>query len=515
MVESFITLKKEEVKRCWIFCAVTAVSVAVLLFGALFTACKVLERSLPWYIYLAVSFGSLLLVGGIALLFCYPTTKRFAKTLDTTYRLGEKVQTMVEFTGKEGAVIELQRAQTDRALSALPPRKKTFFSVLKMVAMPVLAVAMLVTAIVLPNTAPPKVAEGENPYESGVYQVRNLETLIANVQKSTLTDDLKTPYVATLTDLLTLIKDETTTHNQMMAGVRGSMNLIITLTRADNTYNAYVSAICAAEQKAAILPLAKALSDSGEAYREVTGINVRRFSTVDSAENKQELLTKVKEILNTYASEVNAELSAIVEEDAYRSYITDYTTQLTTVLGQIPTPTEESVEPILGALLRLNEKLLATNTQLGEGGYTLEGVCGEAATAFTDFIEGSGNAGLLMNEQAYSYLMKDYVLRTLGDIFGVSVPTEDSSYVDENSGSGGLPGGSEGNEGGSGGGGSGELEFPNDGLVLDPSDGTYKPYGELIGKYYSNVLQLLETEEISEELRTYLEAYFNALQSKE
>ncbi len=513
MIESFVKLKKRAKRSCILQSLLIGLCSATLAFASLFIAFKLVGAKFPWYGYASIVGGVFLLAAGVSLLCTYPTTKRFSRTLDERYSLGEKVQTMVEYSGGEGVLLELQREQTEKALSALPPRRKGKGVLFKVVLLPILAFSMLVTSIVVPSNYVEPIPESEKIYESDAYQLKDLEALIANVRASSLTEKLKPAYVATLEDLLDRLKKNESTVSEVHAAVHQSMTLIISITSQANTYNAYVRALKGNEMLA---PLSQALSESGKIYKSISEINLYLYSTLANREN--DIFSGVQEKLATYTSEIETEVSTMQAEE-YTAYLTDYIAAIAELFISAELTSISETDGIKMALTDLQTAMSQSLARLNdaESGTTLQAEQIALATALTVFVvdrNHTSGAAMALSEQANSYLIKDYVLRTLADIFKVNIPREEEEEENKKDEEENKP-----NEGG--GGGSGSLGYPDDGLVLDPADGTYKPYGELLSIYYKRVSELLEEDEstgegkIPEELKQYLEVYFDALHSSE
>ncbi len=515
MVESFVKLKKRAARNACLYALLTGVSSAAFVFGVLFIVCRLAELSFPLYGQILIAAGVGLLVGGILLALTYPTTKRFAKTLDKRYALGEKVQTMVEFSAQEGAILEMQRARTEEALQTLPKQKKGFKSVLKVGLLPFLAVAVVATSFALPQKGvaqpPVEPPEQEEIYGKDKFDVKDLEVLIKNVTESTLPDGLKLVYLAQLNGLMEKITaEEDIPLREVKAAVELSMKLIIDVTKEYNTYNLFVKEIGGdeglAEKQATFV---KALKDSGAVYKTVQGTNVYYYESLKGLDGS--LYSGVQAALASYSTELTAPIDEITTQNAYRGYVDGVLADIEGVLALEGVVGLAETDGIKRALTTFKTELDATKDLFAaDSGYGINDIKAEAKKVVGGLINGSKtNGGLAspLKDQANVVMLKDYVLATLSKIFGVDIPYE---------GEGEEP------DDGPGGGGTGEGSRPNEGWVLDPADGTYKPYMDIVAKYYKNVSDLLDEDknnpngsQIPVELREYLEAYFNTLQKPE
>ncbi len=506
MVEQFIKLKKRAATRAILLSLVTAVSVAAIVVGGLLVAVKLTGIAFPWWGYLAAGGGSFAIVFALLVAALYPTTKRYSRKLDEEYALGEKVQTMVEFSGQAGAVLDLQRENTEVALETLPKKKRSFGGIVKRIALPILAVAVVGAAVVVPKKyVPEPLPEAEKPWQSGKYQVKDMEALIANVAASNLTENLKPAYLATLNDLLARMQAPTTTTSEMIRAVNESMNLILSITKQANSYNAFVEGLKENEELEA---LSAALKESGEAYKTVEGININSYATLSSKEG--ELAKTVSAKLTAYGDTVNASV-ADLDEAAFSNFVNSYVSEIDILLLEDEIAALAEGEAIRTATTEFKTSLAEAVTAEG---LSLNGRKGEVNKAVEAYQSPTGALASELNIQSYSYMLRDYTLQGLSNIFGVNVPSEDGNDgpiedPDDRPPEDAPPE---------------DKDYPNEGEVLDPSDGTYKPYYELVDKYYDNVLALLaqdkenvengEEPQISEELRNYLTAYFQSLKKK-
>ncbi len=506
MTERFIQLKKSAEKRCFLFTALFGGSAALFLLGGLLLLFKLLAVHFPWYGYALCAFGALASVGGGVFFATYPFVKRFARQLDERYRLDERVRTMLEYDGQEGAVLSLQREDTEERLAALPKRRYGWKQITALCIAPVLAVGVLVGSFLVPkdrassvpSVEPPKEEELVKPSE---FAVDDLKKIIENVKSSELSTALITVNVTVLEGLLAKIEGGEVLEK---ATVSEGMLTIQAATTAENTYNAFLAA---SKAWAIFKPLDKALKESAKAYDEIPEANVYDYTTLQ--DKRGVLSEKVTARLNAYAEVVKGEIASLSDESGYIAFVGGYIAAIDGVLAAesiSALATEESLKKALVAWRTgLASTLNASYTALADGTY-LAGAKSTAKEQCTLLVRNGGQTeglAVAMHDQAYVYMMNDYVLKGLSKIFGVPVPVVES----ESEGEGEDPP-AEG-----GGGGGGEFSYPSEGLVLDPTDGQYKPYGEVLASYYARVLELLEGDETeaAAELKAYIDAYFKAL----
>ncbi len=530
MVENFVKIKKREGIRLGVFSGVVGVSGAVLTFGILLTVFKLQQRAFAWYWYLLCSLGVGLLLSGALLLCFYPSTKRLAKKLDKRYSLEEKVQTMVEYSAKQGAIVQLQREDTDRALATLPKPKRSFLSLLKIGAMPLLAAVMLTVSLVIPNkeiaqepVAPP--ASAEETLDR-VEALSALQELIKNVKgakwrkndASVWDTTLKSGYVTALETLQVLVEDEEATEEEIQGYAQITMGLIFDLTNSENTYKIFVKEILAdTEASVKLKDLSDLLLGSGNVYKSFKpSVKIDLFSSVNAQNDK--ITDDVEAKTGAYKAMATSTIDESGQE-ACVTFLTEYTTLLDKILATeavVAISEKNALKADLAKLATGWKKTLDDFLTMPE--YfplnAMKNTINQIMTAF----EGGGASGAIafvglkntLAEQAYSELMKDYVLKTLHGIFGGVIPQD--SVV----GSGQEGGNGDDNQGG-GGGGDGALKFPGQGQILNPNpqegESYFEDYTKLLMRYNNDVNSILgdESREIPEELKSFITAYFSSL----
>ncbi len=505
MVEKFIQLKKRAARRALLYALLLGGSAATFVFGVLYATFGFLPSTCPWYGYLSACAAAFLTVGGVTLAFIYPTTKRFAKMLDEDYTLGEKVRTSIEFEGQSGAVLDLQRTQTQETLSALPKKKKSFGQVVKAFAFPVVAVAVLTTSLVLPKEEKKQPPYKEPIFQTSLYNVKDLQALIQNVQGSALSTEMIAVYDSVLLPLLALIQSDSPAHKDVIASVQSAMQAIMTATKEHNTYNAVVDGCTGNIELASLV---KALQQSGIAYKSVEGANIYSFTTL--RDKQQAILDVVLTTWQAYVSELSDKLRPM-EETAYVTYVTTYLEQIDAMLAIEGVTTLPTTDGVLATVRWIKAGLSKSLERIADPslGVSFAAAKADAILALEETynINVEGNAVATLSEQAYTYMMKDYALQALSRIFGVNVPTDGEEILPD-----------DGNGGSGSGGGGGNLEYPDDGVVLYPGNGQYEEYGKVLNEYgyYQDAMELIDANtEISEEMKQLLKEYFSNLLSKE
>ncbi len=506
MVPNFLKLKKRARDKAFLLSGLLSGSAGLLTFGILLLVFKLTGREFPWYGYALCSLGALALVGGVVLLSSYPRTKRFARKLDKKYGLEEKVQTMVEYAEREGAVLELQREATESALALLPKPKKSFFTVFRAVVLPALAVITCSVSLALPKKSvpaepslPPKTEEEVRvPYDA-TEAIKMLNALIANVKIAKWEDEttstwkeLQPAYEASLEALLEFLQKGTATEDEVRVLVLSTMDIVVSLATETNSYNAYVSA---ALEKESLRSFAKALYDSGRAYK-IDG-NPLDFVSLQNKANA--LYERASAYLGQYAGSFDAEIEPF-DKTEYVAYMTDYVADLDEILQK----SEKENDPLTEAIKILRDKFAQTLTDINEGFGLAVKDHAVSAIEQLEYRIAPQSAASPLSGQAYSYSMRDYVLYGLDHIFGWGIPYEEELFRDKNEEVGG--------EGGSTG--EGSLIFPSNGSVLDKEQHILVEYGKVLGDYDDLMKETLkDNDTISDEMKQAIENYFKSLWS--
>lgn len=171
--------------------AIIGASAAILAVGILLLHAKRSDLAST-----ACLFGliALPLVSGLFLLLMRSNYKKFAKALDSDFSLHEKVQTMIEFEQSESEMVALQREDTQRRLAQIPLKQLRFRNLWIYILLPVLALAMMGTAIACPEKQEePYVEPYEPPVEITDWEWEALDKLIVYVQTSKADEQILKP----------------------------------------------------------------------------------------------------------------------------------------------------------------------------------------------------------------------------------------------------------------------------------------------------------------------------------
>ncbi len=424
--------------------------------------------------------GVAVIVIAIAFLVAFPTEKRVAKRLDDQLSLNEKVQTMLAFRGEQGAMLDMQREDTEHILGAVTSkrlrRKRAWLGAV----LPVLAVAVLLTAFVMPvrteSATPGEDNESENEaWELSEWHVTAVRALIDMVKASDMVEDGKGEVVQTLEKLIADLK-YVDTKTQMKQTVTTAMVKIDAVTDGINTYTALVRAM-----KSSTSPKLKELAEA--------------------------IGTPADPILESKYQALKASL----EGDAIKADVNSLSTALL-VAADAAKVTE--TDPLYVALQQFSQALAAfakTVDELGEE---------ERGTALTRVFESAAEQmSPALSQQGINRATTDTTNNELMSIFGIAwndLPDE-LKYPDDEEAS------TEDNEQqeqedeviGGGGKGSGEVIYGSDDAIYYPKDETHVKYGDVIDEYNGQKVTDMEERTLSDEIKAFIDKYFADLYYKD
>ncbi len=456
------------------------------------------------FISLPIGVGVFLLVGLILYFILRKSDKSLAGELDRRFGLAERVETMLAYKSSEGAMLELQREDTENTLGAV--RLKDFkakrlwlcFVVL------VLSAAVLVIGFFVPDmrgyTPPEKVI----PFELSEMQRAGMEELIRYVEVSEMEEPYRTEIKTELTKLLQIL-EVTTTQSDMQLALAEAMAFILASTSDSSSMTEIANALWETEDDyarglARLINTAEWIEpdwgDYAEKYLEFRALydhTVREDESEASPPTEEELLSELKWKLQNSASKIENALqgSEIPSED-----------RLYAVLDELLNQNYDDDEgPVFGLAsladwmenLTYGESLAALNK-------TFDGLT-EPIYDNISILKINTNVG-------------EYTMTRLSTLFLVPLPgferpdfmksgeggsDEDKKDEDKEEGEGGSPG-----QG---------IVYGSDDLVLDPTTGEYVKYGTLLSKYYALMAAKLESGSYSDAQKEAITKYFELLYS--
>ena len=406
-------------------------------------------------VILCIGIGSAVtfVVGMAFFLIKRPTDKRVAKRLDISFGLNEKVQTMVAFRDEEGAMIEIQRNDTESILSEIPSKRLKSRKIWRHFIMPVLSCVVLVLAIVVPTRAEEKPPVIDENYTLTPWQTQALMDLIEEVNASGMDEEPKNATVESLESLLAdlkIAKKESIMQEKVVA----SISNIYEVTQNHNTYDVYGTALSQS--------MNSSIAELGVAIMKLDAEAVSNI-LIGMGEDTTDV-TQAEGIANEIARDL--QMAGEIEGDEIFLALSNWIDGLKT--GEIDKAFANAGENIDAALQQqmVNEE-----------------VCKDTIFDLMDIFG-------ILDEQVPSEIIAHLISGSIGED-GYDKPDDDD---DRPIHSGGL--------------GSGEMIFGSDDTIYDPELDKYVTYGEVINKYYVKITEQLVDGNVSSSLEQLLVDYF-------
>ncbi len=473
----FQNIKKKYLTRAIVIGAVGGVCLGLLAVGLVLLSLKLSEINLAVGYYCLIGFGTAVIVGAVLFLALLPRDKKLAKKLDHEYELHEKVQTMVAFRGREGDVIEMQRADTSERLNSLPKKKTGAARIFKLAALPVLSVAVFLAAVFVPAT--PTEIVGGNTVTN--WQIAALSLLIEDVNKSALTDSYKTATVGVLQGVGNDLKEPQTDPK---------VTVLAAITEIDGIFatQSYAPIAAALEKYESTKLFASGIENGVESYR--LNVPITKYETVkDRAEALEELVGGTLE------------------------------KQMAAVYKELTAEGVDLQEALSGLGKDISAALAKSGVANSDALYSILKTFAEEVPAVeSDKLEKSLNtlSGTLTTQalyaQSYDRMMREFVRERLAEIFEIpsaQLPGNEQEPGTQPGTSPGEPGSEKPSEGG--GYGRGDILYGSDSKVYDPYNNKFVIYGDVINEYYAMILEQIANGTFSEESEKLISDYFGHL----
>lgn len=504
------------IKRKYLIAAIVASVVLGALCGiavscALAVAFKATGIEFFWALYIPIALVVAAGCGGLFYLILRPNDKRIAKKLDGRYGLNQKVQTMVEFSAEDGAMLRLQREQTDNALSEAAAKRVDLSLLWKFILIPIVAVAMLLCGIFVPAQ---KTGNPDTPYDMTLVQKTALTSLIKETESSDLEDGLKTSAVAALNELLNGLENaqsQSVMRKAVIAAVVIIDNLVVD---ADS----YLKIVPSLKEENSLALLANAVNTGVTFFvgSNATTVVVSSFNVVKTYEAAAdgEILAALESWKQSYNNKNLTENKdgdnrqpVTVKEAA--SVIKDYSDKIKAQTAKARY--EQGEDSLADAFIGLTTALDKLVKEAGAGGESLgkENYNGKILGAFDAFAEACVQP---LSTQSYNCVMNLYIRYSLAKIFGMDMDKDFGkcpALIIAPSSSGDGSGGNQGSRPGE------DIQYAGEDLVLDKDTGELVPYGQLYDKFRAEVDSFIEDKKgdnpCPEELAIYIRQYFQLL----
>ena len=452
----------------WTMLRAIALGAAVMLLAAgivmLMDKMHMMDGNIVYYVIVAV-LG--LAVGAVYWVLQRRNDLRLAEKIDAEHHLRERVQTMVEYRDADGAMLQVQREDTERRLQEVRRfgQKKLTLAVhflLLLVAFAVFAVGVVMPVQAVPQPVKPT----EPPFEASEWQKAGLEELIEHVQKSDMIETAKEPVVDKLWELRHALDTKLTTKNVQL--------LVVEAIRF--TYS---------------------ITDEVNSNDDIHDL-IERKVTHDQAD---ELAYALGAINNKDREGDIAAIGEILSREEHLPSLKGLAVMLETALAD--SVFDES-DPLYAAVAKFAAQLHGVSD--AESVEDLDTARSLLGIAVND-LKNEANVALTQQD-----LTKDecvYVVDQLCKIFEIpnSMRPADPDEVYT------LGGNKDYNES-SGGAGTGEMQYAGKDQIYDHETDSYKAYGELLTeRYFPLMRSKLQDGTLPEALVEYIKNYYNELQT--
>ena len=474
---------KRKLLRIKIFKMILAgVAAGCMAFGASLILSKFAIVGFEPMISLPIGVGAALVTSLVMFFVLRTTDKKLAEDLDRRFGLKEKVQTMIEYDGGGGAILELQRQDAENALSEIKIKKYRARRLWIYIVAFVLGAALTVTAVFIRNRRDDVPKEVIVPFELTAMKERGLEELIKYVETSEMESEYRVIVADTLKQLLADLK-ATKTEPEMQMHLAKAMDAILEATKDSSSSAEILNALWNTGDQS-LRKLAKALDTSEWG--------------VEEPENWGSYADK----LNVFREDIKNCGIAEVEEDSeeplpQKPKLTNYlemrSSRAVRALLDSHIPDDDAIYSAISKLVGDGEyeydgKKIYGFAKIGEMGASLPEE--EVLLMIDAAFDGMSNEIFeAIKQKKTNTNVGEYTLLKLSDLFLVPLPEfERPDFVkngDTDGGNSDTGGKDDDTAGGTSGGvGMGSIYGSND-LVLDPLTGEYVEYGTLLDKYFA------------------------------
>lgn len=498
MSEEFVKIRKKRFVTAVLQSVGFGVSAGLFFAGALLLALKLSEIEIHFGYYILAGCVAALLVGGLLFLILRPTDVKIAKRLDRDYSLSEKIQTMVEFSGNDEGMVRLQRENASECLQTLPRKKINPAKLWHYAAIPLVAVALFVSAVAIPA----KTVQSEYipPFNYTDRQRESLKQLVADVNRSNLSDANKQFVSSAIEDLSDTLE---TVDNvpDMKSAVITSVAVIDAVLYTANSFDNAAAAFDSTEEGKGNKYLSTALEESVMTFRAGSS-RFTLYEQVEAAEKQ-------------FEDSIGGTLALNLDE-----WRKTFEVNIEDGVAELITAAAENVKDNISHL----ESADAITLALDAFALSLEGICVSIDSGINDvavqtrlnsaFTTLKSDLLVALIPQTLNCIMDEYVRIRIASVFGLALNELPALF----SGVKGDPGTSyeppkddDDDKSQEGGYGKGDNIYGGDDYIYHPQTGELSPYGDHLEDYYSKARELLEDDSIPENVKKYIEEYFNIL----
>ncbi|MGN1373350.1 MAG: hypothetical protein ACI4VK_04810 [Candidatus Coproplasma sp.] len=474
MTDNF-NIVKNKYKRVAIISAIAlGVFCGVIVACSLLLAFKLSEIELLWVYYVLIGVAAALLFTVPFYFLLRPNDKKLARKLDKKYSLNQRVQTMVEFSGEEGAMLTLQREQTNEALASVAKAHPDVKGLLKFLFIPVLAVAIACVSVFIPAKKTTVIQPGFTLTE---FQRKSVNQLIEKINSSSLSEGLKFTTTTALSDMLEKLED-TTLQSRMKSTVISTIKAIDTIIADTNSYLPLYKTL---KENEYTKPFAIAVAQSVAHYKSTITVAIKSLDAVEKQKEKSyeasvtilaEWRDGVKDTFYHIDEETGSSQLFTKQEMVERTQA--YSDAFKEELEKVVFADEGDL--LLTSVAAFADDLPEISSNFGASEYLIQVV-----TKCTNFI--TSDVVDALSTQTYSCLMDEFIRNSTAEIFGLKSTDIGSNsivvpdVIDSGSSSSGSGGGW----------GEGDITLGSNDMVYDPDSGTFVEYGVLLSRYRNKI----------------------------
>ncbi|MBE6532786.1 MAG: hypothetical protein E7676_04690 [Ruminococcaceae bacterium] len=499
MNSNFLKFKKRASKIRILKSALIGLSSGLLFGGAYLLLSRLAIIAPRPILALPIGIGVSLFAALVSFFALGVSDKSLAQKLDKEFYLNERIQTMIERSGEDSGILQMQREDAEASLSKIDVRRLKIRRLWIYITALALGACITALALIVPNMREGEVND-DPPFALSDMQRAGLNELVVKVENSQMQERYKTLIAAELRTLLSDL-EKTTKMSVMRAELAESMAYILEVT-CDSSSSAEILDALWKNGNFYLKHLAFALNTSDWEDDNPWGVYNEKIDAYEKIfhgeptvageplPDEEDMKAKLKGAIDNSALNISMALgsSGISEDDALRI-----------ALKRLATSDESDAKGY--SVLKDAVSTLSYEQAKAELKKTIDAFSNEIFVA--------------LNTNKINADTGEYTITRLSTLFLVPAPeferpdfvkygqTIDDSLDDDDQNK--EQGGSEG-----GGVGEGSIFGSND-LVLDPISGEYVEYGTLLDKYYAVVFEKLQNGSYSDEQKKMIENYFALL----
>ncbi len=206
MNQGFKSLKNKIIIQFIIKCIILSFSFGLILFGILFTLWKLDILNIKIWLIIIISLLLVIISSSILIFIFKPNDKKIAKIIDDTFKLNEKVQTMIDYKDSEEFIVTLQREDTQNKLQSLSLKALKFPISAFLIVIATIGLCSTTVSTIVPNKRQQDdPIDEEPPYNPTDYQKYIINNLISKLEDSSISDGCKEKYSTYLEELYEIL----------------------------------------------------------------------------------------------------------------------------------------------------------------------------------------------------------------------------------------------------------------------------------------------------------------------